>query len=106
MTSIKRRVGAWVVMDVKEKLNMSSNLYKLMGSIVESNFLAPCSYSDMPVLAKPFGDISIPCRVKLLYFTTKDELDAYKAKKSAGFTDSGLRYFKWNNDGWDLIYEG
>jgi len=105
MTSIKRRVGAWVVMDVEVVRDMSATLYRLQGPIVESNFLTPCSHSDMPVIAEPFEDLELPARVKLVYFTTKDELDDFKAKKSAGFTDSGLRYFKWN-DGWDLVYEG
>lgn len=106
MTSnLKRRVGAWVVIDIEEKRNMSATLFRLLGPIIESNFLTPCKHSDMPVLAEPFEDVQVPCRVKLVYFTTKDELDAFKERRSVGFTDSGLRYFKWN-DGWDLLYEG
>ena len=102
---LKKRVGAWVVMDVVEKLPMSAHLCRLIGPIVESNFLKVSTRSDMPVIARAFEDVESGSRIKLVFFTTKGELDAYNSKKSPGFSDDGLRYFKWN-DGWDLIYEG
>jgi hypothetical protein len=106
INKLKKRVGAWIIMDIFAMEDMSVNLLRLIGPIVDSNFLALSDHSEMPVVAEPFENIGIGDRVKLVYFTTKGELESFKARKSMGFTDTGLRYFKWNDGGWDLVYEG
>ncbi len=104
---LKRRVGAWVIMDVLSMQSMNrSNLLRLVGPIVDSNFLASAEQSEMPVMAEGFEKVSLGDRVKLVYFTTRGELDSFRERKAMGFTDTGLRYFKWSDDGWDLVYDG
>jgi len=105
MTKLQKHVGAWVVMHISAMEPINSSLVRIIGPILDSNFLSRSKCSEMPVLAKPFDNVLIGDKVKLVYFTTKEELGAYRDRKSMGFTDNGLRYFKWTDDGWDLVYD-
>ena len=102
----KRRVGAWVVMDIFEVRDMSVNLIRLLGPIIQSNFLTESEHTDMPVMAELAEHVTIGDRVKLVFTTTRGELEDFQHRKAAGFSDSGYRYFKWSDDGWELVYEG
>ena len=105
LDKLKRRVGAYVVMDIYGLEERTANLVGISGPIVDSNFLEQTDNSEWPIMAEVAENLSRGDRVKLVFFTTRGELDSFNARKSRGFTDTGLRYFKWN-DGWDLIYEG
>lgn len=106
VNNLKRRVGAWVVMDIKEKQKYCASLIRIIGPIVESNFLEACTSSDMPVMAVGFEDIPIGTRVKLIFTTTLEELGAFRARRSLGFEDFGCMYFKQTDKGWEKFYDG
>jgi hypothetical protein len=93
-------------MDVFDIKAMSVHLIRLVGPIIQSNFLEETEHTDMPVMAQASEYVTIGDRVKLVFTTTKGELQDFQHKKAAGFSDSGYRYFKWSDDGWELVYEG
>ena len=103
---LKKLIGAWVVMDVFDVKDMSVHLVRLIGPIIQSNFLSECEHADMPIMAGATEHISVGDRVKLVFTTTKGELEDFQHKKAAGFSDTSYRYFKWSDKGWELVYEG
>lgn len=97
--------GAWLVMHVSDIIDTSSSLSYARGRITDSNFLRPKNF-EMPVITKGFEDINIGDIVKMVYFTTKSQLESYVAKKSAGFVDIGLAYYRLDSeDCWEMVYE-
>lgn len=105
MKNLDKRVGAWVIMDIYSYEEINQHLVRIIGPIIDSNFLDVCEQSTMPVMAGPFENVDLGSRVKLVYFTSKGELEAFRNRKSAGFDDDGMRYFIWNDEGWEILYE-
>lgn len=92
-------------MEIEEQWSVNEHLTMVSGNITQSNFLDPQQSLQIPVLAAGFTDVEDGDRIKMVYFTTRGELDSFLSKDAPGFSDSGLRYFKGTADGWDLIYE-
>lgn len=103
---LNRRVGAWAIIDIFNIEQINSELVRIIGPIVNSNFLSPTDCAEMPVLSHGIANAFIGDRIKLVFFTTQEALDAFRAEKSMGFIDSGLCYYKWEDEGWSLIYHG
>ena len=105
MQSSKKIAGAWIVMDVKEIRDVSTTISHVIGPIVNSNFLPPADMFAMPVLATAFQEINTGDRVKIVCFTTVEELTSFKKGKICEFEDDGIIYYIHSDDGWRLFYE-
>jgi len=96
---------AWVVMEITNLVKKSGSLTIAYGNITSSNFLGLKEF-DMPVITKGFEGVNIGDTVKMVYFTTENQLKNFVEKKCPGFIDTGLRYLRLGDDGtWDKIYE-
>lgn len=97
--------GAWLVMHVTDIVDVSEHLSYARGTITDSNFLSRKRF-EMPVVTKGFEQVEPGDVVKMVYFTTKSQLDSYIQRKSAGFIDIGLSYYRLDSDGcWQMVYE-
>jgi len=103
--SPSKTVAAWFIMKVAEQQIISQHLALISGTIVQSNFLESQQSLQVPSLAAGLEGVKDGDTVKMVYFTTRGELDDFLSGDESGFTDSGLRYLKQTVDGWDLIYE-
>jgi hypothetical protein len=91
-------------MDIEDIIDQPNSLSIACGTIIDSNFL-PKKEFHMPVITKGFEEVNTGDRVKMVYFTTKKQLEDYWQKKTCGFIDTGLRYQRLTPDGWELLYE-
>jgi hypothetical protein len=98
-------VGAWLIIEIAEQRIVSEHLALISGQITQSNFLESQEGLQMPALTAGLKGVEDGDELKMVYFTTRGELDRFISGNAPGFTDSGLRYFKRTSDGWNLIHE-
>lgn len=98
--------GAWLIMKVTDMLpTHSPHLLDIHGEVLESNFIQSSQFV-MPVIKRAFQNVEEGDTVKMVYFTTKSQLDRFVQKKSPGFVDTGLRYYRLDSNGdWEMLYE-
>ena len=104
MKTANKLVGAWVVMTYEGCKPHSNLLMRVCGPILESNYLPSMNF-EMPVRRDAFEGIQRGDKIKVVCWTHKNELDAFKNGQSAGFTDVGVRYFLEVDNAWKLVWE-